>query len=78
MTNAVQVQYPAVVLRSSYQLVRALLSIATIAIVGLTIAVVTLALNNAASPTANPSAPVNPSAQANTYVITDNPGHWKH
>ena len=72
MTNTVQAQHPAVVLRSSYQLVRALLSIATIAIVGLTIAIAALALNNGATTTANPP------AHANPPVITDNPGHWQH
>jgi hypothetical protein len=46
MSNAVPAQHPAVVLRSSYQHLRALLAIATIAIVGLTVAVVVLATND--------------------------------
>lgn len=43
MSNTIQAQHPAVVLRSSYQHLRALLAIAAIAIVGLTVAVVVLA-----------------------------------
>lgn len=72
MANTVQVQHPAVVLRSSYQLMRALLLIATIAIVGLTIAVLALALNNGVTKTGSARAHANPT------VITDNPGHWQH
>jgi hypothetical protein len=43
MSNAVQAQHPAVVLRSRYEHLRALLAIAAITIVGLTFAVVALA-----------------------------------
>jgi hypothetical protein len=43
MGNAIPSQHPAVVLRSHYTLVRALLAVAMIAVVGLTIAVVMLA-----------------------------------
>jgi hypothetical protein len=43
MGKAIPSQHPAVVLRSSYTLVRALLAIAMIAVVGLTVAVVILA-----------------------------------
>jgi hypothetical protein len=43
MGNAIPSQHPAVVLRSHYTLVRALLAVAMIAVVGLTIAVVILA-----------------------------------
>jgi hypothetical protein len=46
MSNAVQAQHPAVVLRSSYKHLRALLAIAAIAIAGLTVAVVVLAIGN--------------------------------
>jgi hypothetical protein len=70
MSNAVQAQHPAVVLRSSYQHLRALLAIAAIAIVGLTVTVVVLALNNSRTTTASPPAHTNPSA------ITDYPGHY--
>ncbi|MGN6170482.1 MAG: hypothetical protein ACTHQQ_20270 [Solirubrobacteraceae bacterium] len=44
MSHTVPAQHPAVVLRSNYVLVQSLLAIATIAIVGLTIAVVVLAI----------------------------------
>ena len=59
MSNTVQAQHPAVVLRSNYQHLRALLAIAAIAIVGLTVAVVVLATNNATtiSPAAHRTAP---------------------
>jgi hypothetical protein len=43
MGNAIPAQHPAVVLRSHYTLVRALLAVATIAVVALAIAVVILA-----------------------------------
>ena len=69
MNNAVPAQHPAVVLRSSYQLVRALLAIATIAIFGLTVAVAVLALNNSGTTTASPTSHTNPSA------IRNYPGH---
>jgi ABC-type lipoprotein release transport system permease subunit len=62
MSNTVQAQHPAVVLRSSYQLVRTLLAIATIAILGLTVAVVVLAINNGTSASASPATRVNPKA----------------
>jgi len=65
MNNAVPAQHPAVVLRSSYQLLRALLAIATIAIVGLTVAVAVLALNNSRTTTASPTSHTNPSAISN-------------
>jgi hypothetical protein len=44
MNEAIPAQHPAVVLRSHYRHLRTLLAIATIAIVGLTIAVVILAM----------------------------------
>lgn len=71
MTNAVQVQHPAVVLRSSYELMRALLLIATIAIIGLTIAVLALALNAGVTKTGSARAHAKPA------MITDSPGHWQ-
>jgi hypothetical protein len=43
MGKAIPSQHPAVVLRSSYTLVRALLAVAMVAVIGLTIAVVILA-----------------------------------
>jgi hypothetical protein len=46
VSHTVPSQHPAVVLRSNYQLLRALLAVAAVAIVGLTIAVVVLATSN--------------------------------
>jgi hypothetical protein len=68
--STVQAQHPAVVLRSSYLHLRALLAIATIAIIGLTVAVVVLALNNSGSTTASPASHTKPSA------ISNYPGHY--
>jgi hypothetical protein len=49
MAQAVPTQHPAVVLRSHYRQVRALLAIAMIGLVGLTVAVVILATDNGAA-----------------------------
>jgi hypothetical protein len=65
--TSVSPQHPAVVLRSSYQLVQRLLAIATIAIVGLTIAVAALAINN------HNTTPTSPTARANQHAISANP-----
>jgi hypothetical protein len=46
MSQAISTQHPAVVLRSRYQQLRALLAVAMIAVVGLTTAVVILAIQN--------------------------------
>jgi hypothetical protein len=51
MSHTVPTQHPAVVLRSSYQHLQALLAIGTIVIVGLTVAVVALAINTSSSTT---------------------------
>jgi hypothetical protein len=53
MSPAVSAQHPAVVLRSSYRLVQALLAIAAMAVVGLTVAVVFLAINSGGCTTAS-------------------------
>jgi hypothetical protein len=53
---------PAVVLRSSYLHVRALLAVALIAIVGLTVAVVVLAISNGRGTVASPTARAHPVA----------------
>ena len=88
MSSAVSAGEPAVVLRSSYQLVRTLLALATIVIVGLTVAVVVLAVNDGANGTVsraahNPSA-VGATARAQTPAASapvsnsfrgDYPGH---
>jgi hypothetical protein len=56
MGKAISTQHPAVVLRSHFNLVRALLAVAMIAVVGLTAAVVILATANDQSDTRAPSA----------------------
>ena len=61
MSSTISAQHPAVVLRSSYRLVRTLLAIATIAIVGLTVAVVVLAINNASTTIPSAAASAKPS-----------------
>ena len=67
MSNTVPAQHPAVVLRSTYEHLRAMLAIASIAVVGLTIAVVVLAINSSASTT------VTPAARAAQPAIRTNP-----
>jgi hypothetical protein len=57
MSNTVPSQHPAVVLRSTYQHLRALLAIAIAIILALTIAVVVLATNNNPTTHANPTTP---------------------
>jgi hypothetical protein len=49
MSDAISPQHPAVVLRSHYALVRALLAVAMVAVVGLTVAVVILATTDSTS-----------------------------
>jgi hypothetical protein len=56
MGQAIPTQHPAVVLRSHYTNLRALLAIAMIAVVGLTVAVVMLATSDGAHTTAIPVA----------------------
>ena len=56
MGQAIPGQHPAVVLRSHYTHLRALLAIAMIAVIGLSVAVVILATNDGSSPGATPSA----------------------
>jgi len=69
MGQAIPNQHPAVVLRSRYRQLRALLAVTMIAVVGLAAAVVVLALDNdpdvSLSPAAEVSAP-NPSGAART------------
>jgi hypothetical protein len=60
MSHTVPAQHPAVVLRSSYELVRSLLAIATIAIVGLTLAVAVLAIGNGTKASGHPAIHYNP------------------
>jgi hypothetical protein len=60
MSNAVSAQHPAVGLRSTYQHLRAVLALAAIVIIGLTVAVVVLAITSGsttASPTARATSP---------------------
>lgn len=62
MGKAVPAQHPAVVLRSHYRQLRALLAIAMIAVVGLTAAVVILATNDDGPTSASIASPVAASA----------------
>jgi hypothetical protein len=62
MGQAVPTQHPAVVLRSHYRHLRALLAIAMIAVVGLTVAVVILATDDGAT-SARSAAPVSAPAE---------------
>ena len=55
MSEAIPSQHPAVVLRSHYQHLRWLLGVMVIAVVGLTVAVVILAVNNGSSTSASSS-----------------------
>ena len=73
MSNTISTQHPAVELRSSYQLVRSLLVIATIAIVGLTVAVAVLAINNGTKTHASPAALAKQSAINSNPVVQSNP-----
>jgi hypothetical protein len=63
MSHTVPSQHPAVVLRSNYLQLRALLAIALIAIIGLTLAVVVLATNSSSSSTTASSASHQSAAQ---------------
>ena len=62
MSHTVPAQHPAVVLRSNYELVQSLLAIATIAVVGLTIAVVLLAIGTGTGTPGHPAIHYNPMA----------------
>ena len=76
MNPTIPTQHPAVVLRSHYLAVRALLAVATVAIVGLTIAVVALAATrNDSASIATPSARVSlPAMTADTDARVDHRG----
>jgi hypothetical protein len=63
MPQTVPTQHPAVVLRSHYRQLRALLAIAMIALVGLTVAVVSLATDNGTTG-ARSASPVSAPAEA--------------
>jgi hypothetical protein len=67
MGKAVATQHPAVVLRSHYKLVRALLAIAMVAVIGLSVAVVILAtegdeVTTSQAPVSTPAEALGPSA----------------
>ena len=65
MSQAISTQHPAVVLRSRYQQLRTLLAVAMIAVVGLTAAVVILAIRNDGNTIVRAASPPNaPSASA--------------
>ena len=73
MSNTVPAQHPAVVLRSNYLHLRALLAIATIVMVGLTVAVVVLAINNGSSTTASAAGRATPSTVSAQPSVQPNP-----
>jgi hypothetical protein len=60
MGKAIPAQHPSVVLRSHYTLVRALLAVAMIAVIGLTVAVVMLATDGAENSGASSARPIEP------------------
>jgi hypothetical protein len=71
MSQTIPAQHPAVVLRSHYQQLRALLAIAMIAVVGLTAAVVILATNDGGPTSASLARPADAPAQATSAQRTD-------
>ena len=71
MTNQIAPQHPAVVLRSHYMHLRALLAVAMFAIVGLTVAVVTLAVSDGGGSSLSSAAPVSAPAGAGPGVRYD-------
>jgi hypothetical protein len=74
MSNTISAtQHPAVVLRSNYRFVRALLAVATVVIVGLTVAVVVLAINNGTNTIASAAARAKPSTANAQPVVQPNP-----
>jgi hypothetical protein len=64
MSHQISPQHPAVVLRSHYVHLRALLAVAMIAVVGLTGAVVILAINDGGGASVSSATPVSAPAQA--------------
>lgn len=73
MSQTVPSQHPAVLLRSNYQHLRALLAIAIAVILGLTIAVVVLATSSNRSTTASPTTPSATIPQATVSNYPDAP-----
>jgi hypothetical protein len=72
MSQAISTHHPAVVLRSRYQQLRALLAVAMIAVVGLTAAVVVLAIDDGG--TAAPAQAVRTSAPSSTVASRSDGG----
>ena len=64
MSQVIPKQHPAVVLRSHYTQLRALLAVAMIAVVGLTVAVVILATGDSASNSASSGQPISAPGEA--------------
>jgi hypothetical protein len=73
MSNAVPTQHPAVVLRSRYTHLQALLAIAAIVVVSLTIAVVVLATNDERSTTVSPATPASTLSPSSVQQDTTGP-----
>jgi hypothetical protein len=69
MSQAISTQHPAVVLRSRYQQLRALLAVAMIAVVGLTAAVVILAVQDDGNTIVRAASPAN--AQSASAIRSD-------
>ena len=82
MSHTVPSQHQAVVLRSNYQHLRALLAVAFVAILGLTIAVVILATSNtttSSSTAAHRTAPATSAATQRENQVNSSyfyPGHY--
>ena len=78
MAQPVPAQHPAVVLRSHYRNIRALLAIALVAVVGLTVAVVILATDDGAT-AARSAAPVSSPAESDDGPLSiHSPGQRYH
>jgi hypothetical protein len=71
MNHPISPQHPAVVLRSHYMQLRALLAVAMIAVVGLTVAVAILATNDGGSTSVSAATPVRATVPAGPNVRYD-------
>jgi len=67
MSQAIQHQHPAVVMRSQYEHVRALLAVALVAVLGLTVALVLVASTSGGSSTASVTRHASAPAQTAYY-----------
>ena len=74
MSQAVPAQHPAVVLRSHYRHLRALLAVAMVAVIGLTAAVVILASDSGATSTRSAAAASAPTESSDGARQIHSPG----